>query len=689
MRIGGLASGMDIDTMVKDLMKAERIPLDKLKQKKQVLEWQRDDYRSMNTLLLNFRSELTTMRLSSTYRARGTTSTADSKVTATASSAASLASYTIKVDKLATVATKVNTEGISKPNQKVDLNKSIKENESLFKSAISWDSGSIESQTLTADTSRADFELKLSKDVTIDTPNGLNVKVNGLSYQVVSTFSADTSKREVKVDTNGKMTFNTPVAKDSSIKVDYVASHLVQQPTITQDTTTLTLSDDAKSNDSNITSIKINNVLYTVDPTDKVSVKDADGAVVGTIDKTAGSINFNGLTISSGQEVLINYEKEYSSFSIKTHDAKNQPNIEYFNISKTDTLSSVISKVNSSSIGVTMFYDSATDQMTLNRKETGNFNPLLSTEDATNPENDQEIITSGVFINNLLKFDGATEQGGENAEFTLNGLSTSRTSNTFEVSGVTFTLKQTHSATETATTIGITNNSTQIFDNIKNFVTKYNELIAKIQGEVQEEKYRTYTPLTDAQRETLSDKEQEKWEELAKSGMLRRDSTLTSLLSKMRNNFSNPVSNSDINPLYKQLASIGIKTTSNYLEGGKLQIDEAALKKAIEADPSSVEKLFNATGTTDGEKGIAQRLTDTVNSSMEILKSKAGNSYSTNTQFEIGKLLNDVDKKITSFESRLTKVEDRYWSQFTAMEKAIQRSNEQMNQLLSYTGSSY
>lgn len=539
------------------------------------------------------------------------------------------------------------------------------------------------------DTSRADFDLKLSKDVTIDTPNGLNVKVNGLSYQVVSTFSADTSKREVKVDTNGKMTFNNPVAKDSSIKVDYVASHLVQQPTITQDTTTLTLSDDAKSNDSNITSIKINNVLYTVDPTDEVSVKDADGTVVGTVDKTAGKINFNELTITSGQEVFINYQKEYSSFSIKTHDAKNQPNIEYFNISKTDTLSSVISKVNSSSIGVTMFYDSATDQMTLTRKETGNFNPLLSTEDATNPENDQEIITSGVFINNLLKFDGATEQGGENAEFTLNGLSTSRTSNTFEVSGVTFTLKQTHSATEAATTIGITNNSTQIFDNIKNFVTKYNELIAKVQGEVQEERYRTYTPLTDNQRETLSDKEQEKWEELAKSGMLRRDSTLTSLLSKMRNNLSNPVSNSDINPLYKQLASIGIKTTSNYLEGGKLQIDEAALKKAIEADPSSVEKLFNATGTTDGEKGIAQRLTDTVNSSMEILRSKAGNSYSTNTQFEIGKLLNDVNKKISSFESRLTKVEDRYWTQFTAMEKAIQRSNEQMNQLLSYTGSSY
>lgn len=99
--------------------------------------------------------------------------------------------------------------------------------------------------------------------------------------------------------------------------------------------------------------------------------------------------------------------------------------------------------------------------------------------------------------------------------------------------------------------------------------------------------------------------------------------------------------------------------------------------------------MFSASGTIDGEKGIAQRLTDTVNASLDKLRSKAGNSFSTNSQFEIGKLLNDVDTKINRFEDRLIKVEDRYWARFTAMEKAIQRSNEQMSQLLNYTGSSY
>src|SRR5690554_5389607 len=95
MRIGGLASGIDIDQIVKDLMKAERIPLAKMQQDRTWLTWQRDAYREMNTLFLDFRSQLTNMRMSSTFRARTTTSTNDQLVTATATSAAGQTSYTI------------------------------------------------------------------------------------------------------------------------------------------------------------------------------------------------------------------------------------------------------------------------------------------------------------------------------------------------------------------------------------------------------------------------------------------------------------------------------------------------------------------------------------------------------------------------------------------------------------------
>ena len=95
MRIAGLASGMDIDQMVKSLMQVERMPLDKLKQKKQILEWQRDDYRTLNTKLLTFRDQLANLKLTPNYRARTASSSNENKVSATVTSGASQASYSI------------------------------------------------------------------------------------------------------------------------------------------------------------------------------------------------------------------------------------------------------------------------------------------------------------------------------------------------------------------------------------------------------------------------------------------------------------------------------------------------------------------------------------------------------------------------------------------------------------------
>src|SRR5690606_14929166 len=148
MRIAGLASGMDIDSIVKDLMRAERMPLDKLKQKKQILEWQRDDYRAINTKLLSFRDKLAQLKLTSNYRARTTSSSNDAYVSATATSGASQASYSIsEVTQLASAATKVNAGKIS-GTSKIDATKSLLSQNSLLGNEISWKSGVVESKTV-------------------------------------------------------------------------------------------------------------------------------------------------------------------------------------------------------------------------------------------------------------------------------------------------------------------------------------------------------------------------------------------------------------------------------------------------------------------------------------------------------------------------------------------------------------
>ena len=339
-----------------------------------------------------------------------------------------------------------------------------------------------------------------------------------------------------------------------------------------------------------------------------------------------------------------------------------------------DSINDVARQVNDSKVGVSLFYDSFSNKMTLTRKETGKYS-----------ESGNDLTVYGNLMNNVFKFASAVgEDGesliksGENSSFTINGLKTERNSNTFTIDGVAFTLKQTFEATNSTVTIGVSNDNTKIYENIKGFIDKYNELIETIQAKTNETRNKDYQPLTDDERESLSDKQQEKWEEIAKAGLLRRDSILTGILSQMRTNFYSTVNNSEISANYNQLAKIGITTSANYLEGGKLVIDEAKLKAAIEADPNSVEQLFR------GENGIIQKLTDTVNGAMDKLKTKAGNPFSTNDNFTIGKELNNIAKRQESFEDRLEQLETRYWAQFTAMEQAIQKANSQSSSLSQY-----
>ncbi|MGG3912663.1 flagellar filament capping protein FliD [Rossellomorea vietnamensis] len=669
MRIGGLASGMDVDSLVADLMKAERMPLDKLKQKKQTLEWQRDDYRSMNTLLLDFRSELTQMKLSTNYRARTTSSTNSDYVTATASSAAPQSSYSIKnVTQLASAAVLKNAGGISASStDKMDATKSLHSQNSKMRNSLTWSAGAVELKNFTV-ASEGTTELSLDGLNAIDS-NAVNIKVDGKVFKVVQ--SPPTSDGEVFLDTtNDKLLFGgAGLKKGAVVNAQFVTENKTDSTTLTQASSSWQLS---RGSINSVDSIKINDVAYSVadGSNDTFDIKDASNNIIGSINKETGKINFKNEQ-AKDTKIEVTYKLNYSSFSLGAHTSKGET-AETFLVQGNQSLNSVMDKVNSSSVGVTMFYDSFSDQLTLTRKETGNFN-----------ESGNEIIKSGTFMNSFLRFGSGTETDGQDAIFNLNGLDTRRHSNTFEMNGVTLNIKNTFTD---PVSISVNNDSTKVFDNIKEFVTKYNELIDKITKKTSEDYYRSYQPLTDDQRESLSDKQQEQWEEKAKSGLLKRDPILTGVLSQMRTDFYAPVSNEKVSSAFNQLAGIGITTSSNYLEGGKLVINEADLKKAIESDPESVENLFRGDGTSYNQKGLVQRLYDSVNQSMDKLKEKAGNSFSTNQQFSLGRELTNVDRNIDRFQDRLKQVEDRYWRQFTAMEKAIQRSNEQSMFLMNQFG---
>lgn len=159
----------------------------------------------------------------------------------------------------------------------------------------------------------------------------------------------------------------------------------------------------------------------------------------------------------------------------------------------------------------------------------------------------------------------------------------------------------------------------------------------------------------------------------------------------MRIDLYSSVGNSadSINDNYDQLSEIGIKTSSNYREGGKLVIDEAKLREAIKNDPNAIYKLFTHDSAVEGEQGLARKLRSTIKETITVIEGRAGNALKTSAQFTLGRNLTSIDSQISRFEDRLIKVEDRYWRQFTAMEKAIQKANSQSAYLMQQFSGGY
>lgn len=498
LRISGLASGIDVDSIVKKLMSAEAIPLDKMKQSQQQLEWQRDDYRSMNTSLLDLKNSAFDMKLQGTYLTKTTASSNDSVVTATAGTSAGNSTYTMSNVTMATAAYNSSATDIRK-------NGSIDSSESL---------ATLQSQ---------------------------GVFKNGI------TFTAN-----------------------------------------------------------------------------------------GTVD-----------------------------FDIITYDqnGKEMPG-SHFSIDSSKSLDDVISTINSSGIGVNAFFDTQSGKLSITRTMTGNNNAV-----------GEEMTFSGGFLTSTLALDSTKESGGADAAFTLNGLATTRHSNSFTINGTSFNIKGNTAANESVG-ITISNDVDTVFNKIKDFITKYNDTIKTINDKVSEKRNRDYPPLTDAQKANMKDTDIQLWTDKAKSGMLSNDTILSSALSEMRMDLYSPVSGVN-DPTMNQLAQIGITTSSIYQDNGKLEIDETKLKQALSSNPDGVMELFTASGTTTGTQGLADRLYTSISSAIDKISQKAGSDSSVDTSYFLGNQISDMDTQISDFAKHLDEVQKRYYSQFTAMESAIQRANTQ------------
>lgn len=376
----------------------------------------------------------------------------------------------------------------------------------------------------------------------------------------------------------------------------------------------------------------------------------------------------------------IDYEKPLGKaydFTITTYDKDGKVQEHSFHVNEDESLKDVMKRVNSEAEGMRMFYDEQSGQVVMETTYTG----IRHKDDTGAPASEIEFDMDNEFFSEVLNIDTAQGKTAQNAKFTYNGnLELESQENSYKMNGVTYEFKNT--TPEGPVTLTATNDVDAAFDKIKAFVDKYNEVVEKLNGTQTEEKYRSYQPLSEEQKKEMSEKEIELWEEKAKSGIIKGESIISNGLFSMRQAWYAPVKNDGP---FSSLTEIGIKTTADYLDGGKLQIDEKKLKEKLTEDPAAVQKLFS--NSTEGEgRGLVNRLEDGIESTMKAIESRAGGSTSTLENYTIGKNMKDLNKRIADFQRRLQEVETRYWNQFTAMEKAISNMNSQSNYLMSQFG---
>ncbi|MGB8956627.1 MAG: flagellar filament capping protein FliD, partial [Tumebacillaceae bacterium] len=377
-----------------------------------------------------------------------------------------------------------------------------------------------------------------------------------------------------------------------------------------------------------------------------------------------------------------------------TNDASQQINsTDLFNASGTETITlngktinlvqntnaaDIVSKINekTAETGVKASYDATAKQISFTTTKTGaSANISFSTTDSA--LNAKFTTTSATGVNAKVSMDG-----GATVDFE---------SNTFTYRDINFQLK----TGTAAVSVTVEPDVDKVYNTIKGFVDKYNEVIDKINTKVTEQRYRDFTPLTDEQKQEMKDADIKNWEDKAKSGLLRSDSTLTNLLDRMRTQISSAVSGM-ASGTYDTLSKIGITTAGangdlarfNFKENGKLYIDESKLKDAIRANPDQVAQLFTKSGTgatnADIQKtsGYGDRLRGVIDSTLNQLVDIAGkSSYAVDTKSQYGTRISDLNKRIVDENSQLKDVEDRYWKQFAAMEAAINNMNSQQQWL--------
>lgn len=365
------------------------------------------------------------------------------------------------------------------------------------------------------------------------------------------------------------------------------------------------------------------------------------------------------------------------------------------NITADTTINGLIDKINSNKdVGVKASYISSTNQFVLVADETG-----------ARGEIDLGISGLGEALFGMTASGGGTSQDGKNAEILVsygNGINTmiESQSNTFNLEGLKVTVTEKFgnvggtegnwtSDRSQAVTFSASADVDGVTEKVKKFIEAYNEMVKEINTQVTTKPDKSYGPLTDEQKDEMSETSIENWEKKAKQGLLFNDATMRELSISIQGVLTNLMADG---VSYEDLEEMGISISDDYTSGGVITFDESKFRDAMTNDPEKVSDIF--TGAGNGTKGLANIVEDTLTPYANRFPTKYGGTYGrlieeagseklplSISDNQIYKQLKDMEETIEKLKSQLKTEQDRYIKQFTTMETMINQMNSQANYL--------
>lgn len=333
----------------------------------------------------------------------------------------------------------------------------------------------------------------------------------------------------------------------------------------------------------------------------------------------------------------------------------------------------------------------------------------------------------------ILKTVGLSKEGGasivdaQDSEIELNGAKFTSANNTYTVNGLTIDCLAETGNSEISITTSVDTQS--MYDQVKSFLSQYNSLMKEMYSLYNADSAKGYEPLTDSEKDQMTDTEVEKWEEKIKAALLRRDDTLDGIMSTMKNAMStsyyiyngnavtydsdkqyykcngNAIKNSDGSYVTSasqlklwasengakkySLSSFGIKTeayatmTANssqdayHIDGDAddsvSKNNSDVLMNMLSSDPDTVSSFM---------KQLTSGLYSAIDTKMKSVKGLSS-SYTIYNDIEMAREYSDYTDTISKWEDKLTDLEDSYYKKFAAMESALASLQSQSSSLSS------